>query len=42
MDTFGSIDAYLKTTFFRQSLKTSVVTMKDQVVIWDEEMLLPV
>ena len=35
MDTFGTIDAYLKTTFFKQSLKTAVVTMKDNVVPWD-------
>jgi len=42
MDTFGTIDAYLQTTFFKQSLKTNVVTMKDNLVQWDQEMLLPI
>ena len=32
MDRFGTIDAYISTTFFKQTLKTEVVTMKDNLV----------
>ena len=32
MDRFGTIDAYMSTTFFKQTLKTEVVTMKDNLV----------
>lgn len=35
MDRFGTIDAYIETKFFNNSLKTSVVTMKDNLVTWD-------
>lgn len=42
MDTFGTIDAYIETVFFKQKLKTSVVTMKDNLVAWDQEMWLPI
>lgn len=31
MDRFGTIDAYISTTFFKQTLKTNVITMKDNV-----------
>jgi Ca2+-dependent lipid-binding protein len=41
-DMLGTIDAYLETTFFKQNLKTQIVTMKDKLVQWDQEMLLPV
>lgn len=42
MDTFGTIDAYMATTFFKNTLKTEVITMKDNLVQWDQEMLMPV
>jgi hypothetical protein len=45
MDGFiggGSIDAYICTSFFKQTLKTTVIKMKDNCVNWDQEMLLPV
>ena len=35
MDTFGTIDAYLQTTYFKSNLKTAVVKMKDNIVTWD-------
>ena len=42
MDRFGTIDAYISTSFFKQTLKTEVVTMKDNLVQWDQEILLPI
>ena len=42
MDTFGTIDAYIMTKFFTHTLKTDVITMKDNLVQWDQEVLLPV
>lgn len=40
MDTFGTIDAYVKTTFNKQEYKTKVVNPKkegaDQVCYWKE------
>jgi hypothetical protein len=32
MDRFGTIDAYIMTTFFKNTLKTEVITMKDNLV----------
>lgn len=37
MDTFGSIDAYIKTTYLKKKIKTSVVTQKNNELFWDEE-----
>jgi hypothetical protein len=46
MDTFGTIDAFISTNFFNQTLKTNVVNGKDNkgdlTVQWDEEILLPI
>jgi len=42
MDTFGTIDAYIQTVYFKNKLKTDKITMKDNLVQWDEEMWLPV
>ena len=46
MDTFGTIDAFITTNFFNQTLKTNVVNGKDNkgdlTVQWDEEILLPI
>jgi Ca2+-dependent lipid-binding protein len=42
MDTFGTIDAYIKTTFMGQTLKTKVITQKDEQCIWDQEMWIPI
>lgn len=41
-DTFGTIDAYIKTTFNSKTIKTDVIKMKDDLVQWDQEMLLPI
>jgi len=30
-DRFGTIDAYITTTFFKQNMKTHTITMKDNV-----------
>jgi hypothetical protein len=37
----GSIDAYIKTTYMKKVLKTRTVTMKNDIVFWDQEFLLP-
>jgi len=42
MDRWGTIDAYLKTKFMGQTLKTKVVKMKDDLVVWNECMLIPI
>lgn len=42
MDRFGTIDAYIQTTFFKQTLRTNTITMKDNICQWDEEIWLPV
>lgn len=42
LDTFGTIDAYIETIYFKQKLKTDVYTMKDNQVFWDQEMWLPI
>jgi Ca2+-dependent lipid-binding protein len=31
-DTFGTIDAYIKTTFNSKTIKTDIIKMKDDVV----------
>lgn len=40
-DRFGTIDAYLRTDFNRSKITTPVVTMKDNIVVWNHELLLP-
>jgi hypothetical protein len=37
----GSIDAYVKTTYMKKKLKTKTVTMKNDIVFWDQEFLIP-
>ena len=38
----GSIDAYLICQYMNQKLKTKTYTMKNEVVIWNQEFLIPV
>jgi hypothetical protein len=44
MDTFGTIDAYVKTEYLNKKLKTNVVTQKKSEidVLWGQEMWIPV
>jgi hypothetical protein len=35
MDRFGTIDAYIETTYFKNKLKTTVITAKENLVQWD-------
>lgn len=35
MDMFGTIDAYIKTTFMGQTLKTKVIKMENEEVVWN-------
>jgi hypothetical protein len=35
MDTFGTIDAYVKTTFMGQTLKTKTIKMEKVECIWN-------
>ena len=44
MDTFGTIDAYLKLEYMGKTLKTEVITQKkgETGVLWDQEMWIPV
>lgn len=37
----GSIDAYVKTTYMKKKLQTKTVTMKNEIVFWDQEFLIP-
>ena len=38
----GSIDAYILCNYLNQKLKTRVVTMKNDVLFWNKEFLIPV
>jgi hypothetical protein len=38
----GSIDAYVTCNYMNQKLKTKTITMKNEMVMWYEEFLLPV
>lgn len=38
----GTIDAYVKLKIGKRTLKTKVVTQKDDKVVWNQEMLLPI
>jgi len=42
MDTIGTCDAFVKVNYLGKSCKTSVVTMKDNQVMWRQEIWLPV
>ena len=42
MDTFGTIDAYVYLEWNKNRLRTKTVTMKDNLVEWKEEMLIPI
>jgi hypothetical protein len=43
MDTFGTIDAFIKYQMNSKSkVKTKVVKMKDNLVIWNQEILIPI
>jgi len=42
MDTFGTIDAYVKLTYKDTKLKTKTYKQKDNRVEWFQEMLIPV
>ena len=37
MDTFGSIDGYVKCKYLKQQLKTEWITQKSNVMDWNEE-----
>lgn len=37
-----SIDAYLKVTYNGKTQRTKVVTMKERVVHWNQEMMIPI
>ena len=37
----GTIDAYIYIEYMGSKLKSKVVTMKDNLVEWDQEFLLP-
>ena len=41
MDTFGTIDAYIYLEHNGSKIRTRTVTMKDNLVQWDQEMLIP-
>lgn len=42
MDTFGTIDAFVKVDYLGKSIKTSVVTQKNDQLYWSQEIWLPV
>lgn len=43
MDTFGTIDAYIYYELDKKSkIQTKVVKMEDNVVTWNQELLIPV
>jgi hypothetical protein len=37
MDTFGTIDAYIKCEYFNKKVKTKVIKAKDDLVEWNQE-----
>lgn len=37
----GSIDAFIKVEYMKQKKKTKTVTMKDEIVDWNQEILIP-
>ena len=41
MDTFGSIDAYIRCDFLRQKIKTKWVTQKSGELEWNQEIWIP-
>lgn len=42
MDTFGTCDAFIQVDYMGKSVKTSVVTQKNDQVYWSQEIWLPV
>ena len=41
MDTFGTIDAYVYLEWNKSKLRTETVTMKDNLIEWKQEMMIP-
>jgi hypothetical protein len=42
MDTFGTCDAFVKINYLGKSIKTSVVTQKNDEAYWSQEIWLPI
>ena len=42
MDTWGTIDAYIKTTFQGKKMKTKTVTAKNDITLIEQEFWLPI